>query len=77
MTEAEDQFFPDDVDEQVEQCVESQPSSMPDNQLIRDLYAFYEEDARILHHVWERLSNRLPERGIERFQSSRLPPNNM
>ena len=77
MTEATNQFYPDDVDEQIEQSVQSQPPSTVDSQLIRDLYTFYEEDARILHHVWERLSNRLLERGIERFKSPQIPPHNV
>ncbi len=73
MTETPDQFFPDDVDEQIEQCTQSQSPSTPDSLLIHDLYTFYAEDARIIYHVWERLSNRLPGRGIERFR----PPHNM
>jgi hypothetical protein len=58
MTEPHDQFFPDDVDEQIEQFVLHRSPSSPDIQLIRDLYALYEEDARIIYRVWIRLSRK-------------------
>jgi hypothetical protein len=58
MTESHDQFFPDDVDEQIEQLVLHRSLSSPDIQLICDLYAFYEEDARIVYRVWIRLLKR-------------------
>jgi hypothetical protein len=56
MTETHDQFFPDDVDEQIEQLVLHRSPSSSDAQLIRDLYAAYGEDARIIYRVWIRLS---------------------
>ena len=74
MTEADDQFFPDDVDEQIEQFVQDQSPSSPDIHLVRDLYAFYGENTRILRRVWERLSNRLP---IQHIQGSTPPPHNL
>jgi hypothetical protein len=67
-------FRRDDVDEQIEQFVQDQLSSSSDIQLVRDLYAFYGENTRIIRRVWERLSNHLP---VQHIQGSTPPPHNL
>ena len=60
MAEAHDQFFPDDVDEQIEEYRWKQTQASPDYRLIRDLSRLYQEDSYIIQRVWERLSPCLP-----------------
>src|SRR6476659_807709 len=71
MADLHDQFFPDDVDEQIEEYAQDQSLATPDNRLIYDLHQLYQEDTHIIQRVWERLSNRLPEEHVQHAASSR------
>jgi hypothetical protein len=66
MVKSQERFFPDDVDEQIEACRQSPVLASADARLIHDLYRLYQEDARIIYSVWERLSNRMPQGRIAR-----------
>jgi hypothetical protein len=72
MVESHERFFPDDVDEQIEACRQRPAFASIDTRLIHDLYHLYQEDARIISSVWERLSNHVPQ-GHKRRPTSFLP----
>jgi hypothetical protein len=65
MAESHDRFFPDDVDEQIEECTWYQPPAAPDNRLIHDLRRICQEDTSIIQRVWLRLSHLLPPERVE------------
>ena len=69
MVESHERFSSNNVDEQIEACRQSSALASADTRLIHDLYHLYQEDARIISSIWNRLSSRIPQDRIGRSTS--------